>query len=67
MARRSTPERIDQAREDGIRNWLRDDRRVPNVDALLAAWAVEAATRGIGRLDGAYWDQARPWLAERTR
>jgi hypothetical protein len=37
------------------------------VDQLLAGWAMEAEKRGLRRLDSAYWDEARPWLADRAR
>jgi hypothetical protein len=67
MARRPDPERIAAAREAGIRNWLRDARQVAHVDDLLAAWADEAAARGLTRFDRRYWDEARPWLEEHAR
>ena len=67
MARRPDPERIAAAHEAGIRNWLRDDRRVANVDELMTAWAAEAAALGLSRIDRRYWDEARPWLEERAR
>jgi len=34
---------------------------------LLAGWAMEAEKRGLRRLDSAYGDEARPWLADRAR
>jgi len=37
------------------------------IDDLLAGWAIEAEPRGLRRLEAAYWDEARPWLEERSR
>jgi hypothetical protein len=69
MSRRSTPDRIVEAWEAGTHSWLRMTLRQPDarVDQLLAGWAVEAEKRGLRRLDSAYWDEARPWLADRAR
>jgi hypothetical protein len=69
MSRRSTPERIDAAKEAGTRLWLRTTMQQPDarVDELLAAWAIEADARGLARHNRAFWDDARPWLEERSR
>jgi hypothetical protein len=58
MSRRSTPERIDAAREAATRNHLiGEGMSEGRVDAALAAWAEHAARDGLPR-DGSYWDAA---------
>ena len=66
MARRSTPERIDQARHDALRNRLiASGMTAGTTDAWIAAWAVRAAMTGVER-GRAYWEAGWAWIdAER--
>jgi hypothetical protein len=68
MSRRSTPERIDKAREAATRNRLIGDGATPaTADAWLAAWADQAARDGLERGER-YWDAGWAWIADqRTR
>jgi hypothetical protein len=50
MSRRSTPERIDEARHAATRNRLIGDGATPETaDAWIAAWAEQAARDGVQR------------------
>jgi hypothetical protein len=62
-------ERIAFAMESGTRSRLTGELHLPleRADELLDAWALVAAERGLDRHDGAYWDDAWPWLAEHAR
>lgn len=64
MSRRSTPDRIDEARRAATRNRLIDEDRMPPdlVDVWIAAWEVEAADRGLERHSAAFWEGARDWI-----
>jgi hypothetical protein len=67
MARRSTPERIDQAREAATRNRLIGDGVTPSTaDAWLAAWAEQAGRDGLERGER-YWTAGWEWMAEQRR
>jgi hypothetical protein len=68
MSRRSTPERIDEARRAATRNRLIGERVTPaTADAWLAAWAEQAAADGLEHGRG-YWDAGWAWIADqRTR
>lgn len=61
--RRGDPQPIYEAKLAGMRNRIRDARRVPSdrADALLADWQAEAAGRGLENRDPAYWSQAERW------
>ncbi len=62
MSRRSTPERIDEARHDAVRIRLIGSGMTEcTADAWLAAWATRAAAEGIER-GRAYWDGAWAWI-----
>jgi hypothetical protein len=62
MSRRSTPERIDQAREAATRNrLLGDGATLATADAWLAAWAEQAARDCIERGKG-YWERGWEWI-----
>ena len=64
MARRSTPERLDEARNAATRYRLMGEGMTEaTANALLAAWADQAAREGIERGAG-YWDAGRDWIAE---
>ena len=55
MSRRSTPERVDAAREAATRNRLIGDGMTPaRADEWIAAWAAQAARDGLER-GSAYW------------
>jgi hypothetical protein len=55
MSRRSTPERIDEARRAATRNRLIGERVSPETaDAWIAAWEAQAAQDGRER-GAAYW------------
>jgi hypothetical protein len=68
MSRRSTPERIDDARREATRNRLIGTGMTPETaDAWIAAWATRATADGIAP-GSAYWDAAWEWIdAERQR
>lgn len=59
--------RIDEARRTGLRNRIRDEWHVPEhrADALLEAWAVEAASTGITTAASGYWGAAEGWVRDR--
>ena len=64
MSRRSTPERIDEARRAATRNCLIGEGVTETTaDAWIAAWEAQAAQdgleRGLGVLARAGWD----WIA----
>jgi hypothetical protein len=64
MARRSTPERLDAAREAGFRRYLEDAVGTGQADRLIARWRDEAQLQRLPR-DEHYWDRAHAWLNER--
>lgn len=67
MARRSTPERIDEARRAATRNRLTGDWVTePTADDWIAAWDVQAAQDGLER-GSAYWEVGWTWIAEQRR
>jgi hypothetical protein len=67
MSRRSTPERIDEARRAATRNRLIGDGEVPErAEVWIARWEAIADTDGRPR-DGAYWDDGYRWIAEQRR
>jgi hypothetical protein len=67
MSRRSTPERIDEARSAATRNRLISDGASPeNADAWLAAWGAQATEDGLER-GAVYWEAGWTWIAEQRR
>ena len=67
MSRRSTPERIDQARRAATRSRLIGEGMTEETaDARMAAWVAEAAQEGLER-GAAYWDLGWEWIAEERR
>jgi hypothetical protein len=69
MARRSTPERINEARRAAQRNLLIDERHMSpeDADAWIAAWEAEADRLGIAP-SAEYWTMGAAWISEhRTR
>jgi hypothetical protein len=69
MARRSTPDRIYQARRAAVLSRLVQDRRLSEhrAEALVAAWEVEGDSRGLERMTAAFWDDGTTWIAEQLR
>ena len=67
MSRRSTPERIDEARRAAPRNRLIGEGvPEPTADAWIAAWAEQAARDGLERGES-YWTARSEWIAIRDR
>jgi hypothetical protein len=67
MARRSTPERIDQARRAATRNRPIADRvSESTADAWIAAWETQAEQDGLQR-GAAYWQAGWDWIAAQRR
>ena len=67
MARRSTPERIEEARHQATRNRLIGvGMTEETADAWIDAWAAQAARDGVEHGAG-YWDAAYHWIAEQRR
>ncbi len=63
MSRRSTPERIDEARRAAIHNRLVGlGVTDATADAWIMAWMAQAARDGIER-GSAYWTAAWAWIA----
>ena len=63
MSRRSTPERIYQARRDAIRNTLTGaGMSVETAERWCDGWELEAAGRGLLR-DAEYWQAGAAWIA----
>ena len=68
MGRRSTPERLYEARRAGLVARLTRGGRMgeERAEALIVAWEAEAAQRGLERLSVAYWRDVETWLEERV-
>ena len=63
MSRRSTRERIFQARRDAIRNTLTGSgMSLETAERWCDSWEIEAAGRGLPR-DGSYWQLGSEWIA----
>jgi hypothetical protein len=63
MSRRSSPERIDAAREAGTRRRLvLGGMTDETADTWLSRWHQKAAEDGLER-GSAYWDTAWEWIA----
>ena len=63
MSRRSTPERIDAAREAAARRRLeRSGSTEATAAAWVAAWHERAAQDGLER-SAAYWEAAWEWIS----
>ena len=64
MSRRSTPERIDQARHAATRNRLSGEGVTEaTADAWIAAWEVRADRDGLER-GSIYWQAAWEWIGQ---
>jgi hypothetical protein len=67
MSRRSTPERIDQARRAATRGRLIGEGATEETaDAWIAAWERQAAHDGIDR-GAAYWEAGWGWITEQRK
>ena len=67
MSRRSTPERIDEARRAATRSRLIGEGVTESTaDAWIAAWEAQAAEDGMER-GAAYWEAAWDWIAEQRQ
>lgn len=67
MTRRSTPERIEEARYQATRNRLIGvGMSEDTAHAWIEAWATQAARDGVEPGAG-YWDAAYRWIAEQRR
>ena len=67
MSRRSTPERINEARRAATRARLIGERVAPETaDAWISAWEAQAARDGVER-GAAYWDASWEWIAEQRQ
>jgi hypothetical protein len=67
MSRRSTPERIDEARRAATRNRLVGQGVTEaTADAWISGWEAWAAEEGLER-GSAYWQAGWAWIAEQRR
>jgi hypothetical protein len=68
MARRSTPERINEARHAALRNLLVDEQRLTldDAEAWVRAWEAEAARLGIAP-STEYWTVGGAWIDEQRQ
>jgi hypothetical protein len=63
MSRRSTPERLDEARHAATQHRLiLDGVTEASADSWIEAWEAQAARDGLQR-GAAYWDAAWAWIA----
>jgi hypothetical protein len=64
VSRRSTPERIDQARYAATRaRLIGEGVTEETADAWIAAWSEQASRDGMER-GATYWDAGWAWIAE---
>ena len=67
MSRRSTPERIDEARRAAVRAALIGEGATEDTaDAWIAAWEAKAADDALER-GSAYWQAGWTWIAEQRQ
>jgi hypothetical protein len=67
MSRRSTPERLHNARRAAnIERLVGEGELRERAEALVASWETKADAEGLER-DGAYWDAGWRWIAARRR
>jgi hypothetical protein len=62
-------QRIHDAKGAGLRNRIRDHWHVPEAqaDALLDAWAIVAAERGLMPSQANYWQDGEEWIQEQAK
>ncbi len=66
MARKPDPERIYQARRDGLRNRLAVTMGARTAERWIASWEAEAAERGVTPRGGGFWAAGEAWIADRA-
>jgi hypothetical protein len=68
MGRRSSPERIYEARRAAmVSRLMQVARKSPEVaEALVAGWESEAERLGLDRFSDAYRDESEAWLRAQT-
>jgi len=67
MSRRSTPERLREARREATRQRLIGEGETPDqAERLIAQWELQAARDGLER-DGRYWDAGWAWMLAQRR
>ena len=66
MGRRSTPDRIYDARRAATLNRFIQERRISaqRAESLVAGWEAEAEHRALGRYSPDFWREALAWIAE---
>ncbi len=69
MGRRSSPDRIYQARRAAVLSRLVQADRLSEqrAEGFVAAWEAEATERGLWRDSVGFWLEADPWLAEKLK
>jgi hypothetical protein len=69
MGRRSTPDRIYDARRAAVISRLVQADRVPADRAarLVAAWETEATQRWLDRGSAVFWEGAEQWILQLRR
>jgi len=68
MGRRSTPERIYQARRAAMVARLTQvaQKSPARAEAIVAAWEADAARRGLDRFSDAFRYESEAWLNQQT-
>ena len=68
MGRRSTPERIYQARRAAmVARLTQVGRKSPETaEAVVTDWEADAKRRGLDRFSDAFRDESKAWLYEQT-
>ena len=56
-------ERIYQAKRAGLVGRIAHAVGAERAEALMAAWEVEAAQRGLPRESVAFWTEVEPWMS----
>ena len=66
VSRRSTPDRIYNARRAAVLSRLTQARRLSEqrAEALVAAWEPEGDSRGLERMTAGFWDAGTAWIFE---
>jgi hypothetical protein len=67
MGRRSTPERIYQARRAAnVRRLEGEGWSLDAAEAAVASWEAESERQGLRRDSLTYWQHGRVWIAEQS-
>jgi hypothetical protein len=69
MGRRSTPDRVYQARRAALLSRLvqADHLSEQLAERLVAAWEADALRRGLEPESSAFWDGAEQWILQQRR